>query len=123
MNFVERIKPNLKDKRKAPTFAKARGGMIYFMTERNGTAIKIGHTNNLRKRLSEYRTHSTMFVLIDAIPGTEEDEKKYQQKLLDMGFTHYYDDPKTEWLELPCNWKKERIYKGFKIFEKNKENA
>lgn len=112
------LKQNVKDKRKTSTFANLNTAVVYMVTEKHERVLKIGYTSDLARRMCSYRTHSTSFLLIDAIPGTKKDESNFQKKLLDMGFTRYYDDDSSEWFVLPDDMPKAEVYKGFKIFEK-----
>ena len=115
---VNTLKQNIKDKRRASTFANMNTEVVYMVTEKHERVLKIGYASDLAKRMGAYRTHSTSFLLIDAIPGTGKDEADFQKRLLDMGFTRYYDDDSSEWFVLPDDMPKAEVYKGFKMFEK-----
>lgn len=91
--------------------------VIYMITEKGQRTVKVGYTNNLAKRLNNYRTHSTCFEVLDVKPGTREDEEYYQSWLEGLGFTKHYDWGGAEWYDLPDGLPKATIKDGFKAIE------
>ena len=89
--------------------------VIYMLTERYNRTIKVGFAEDFERRMAQYRTYSTSFVILDVLPGTKEDEKRYQKRLEEMGFKRYYPELKSEWFVIPEEIKKDEI-NGFKFF-------
>ena len=118
MTKREKLKINFKDKRQVGKAAKMSetSSVIYMLTERYNRTIKIGFAEDFEKRMSQYRTYSTSFVILDVKPGTREDEKRYQKMLEEKGFERYYPELKSEWFVIPEEIKKDEI-KGFKFFD------
>ena len=119
MNKNERkLKKNLNDKRQASKFAKMSksSSVVYMLTEKYNRTIKVGFAEDFEKRMAQYRTYSTSFVVLDVRPGTREDEKRYQKALEEKGFKRFYPELKSEWFVIPEEIKKDEI-KGFKFFD------
>ena len=98
-----------------------------YMIAMTGTRlVKVGYTNNIRRRMKEYAAHNPLVVLVDIINGTEKTEKDFHGRMEDMGFVpakvHWTLTlvgfvKKTEWYIMPEGMdKKDLLAKGFKIF-------
>ena len=98
-------------------------GTVYMVTEKGLRTVKVGHTKNWAVRRKAYRTHSTCAKIIDIMDGTKDDEKMYQQRMLEMGFTKAFKySPRNEWFKLPKDMKKSELeHLGFGIFNQNEE--
>jgi hypothetical protein len=102
-------------KRKAHKCSKLTAGtVIYMLTEKYARTVKVGYASDFAKRMGCYRTHSTMFEILDAKPGTGNDELYYQRWLEKLGFTHHYDMGGMEWYDLPDGMPKSVLADGFK---------
>lgn len=99
-------------------------GTVYMVTEKGLRTVKVGYTKNWAQRRKAYRTHSTCARIIDVMDGSRDDEKMYQQKMLEMGFTKAFKySPKNEWFRLPKDMKKSELeHLGFGIFQKDEED-
>ena len=113
-----KLKKNLNDKRQAGKFAKMSksSSVVYMLTEKYNRTIKVGFAEDFEKRMAQYRTYSTSFVVLDVRQGTKEDEKRYQKALEEKGFKRFYPELKSEWFVIPEEIKKDEI-KGFKFFD------
>ncbi len=98
-------------------------GTVYMVTEKGLRTVKVGFTTDWAKRRGNYHTHSTCARIIDIMDGTDTDEKMYQQKMLEMGFTKAFKySPRNEWFRLPKGMKKSELeHLGFGIFQKDEE--
>lgn len=98
----------------------------YMITMTGTRLVKIGCTNNIKRRMREYAEHNPLVVLNDVIVGNKKTEADYHERLEDMGFTpvklHWTLTivglvRRSEWYEMPEGMKKaDLIAKGFKIF-------
>lgn len=60
--------------------------MIYLL--QSGNYLKVGYTDNLKKRISQYNTHNPNIEIISISEGTIQDEAEWQRK---------YKPVKAEW--------------------------
>ena len=88
--------------------------MVYMVIDRDRKAVKIGFTENLERRMREYRTHNPFADFVDVLSGDEELECELQERMIDMGFTSIKG---TEWMRIPKGISRKYVSKmGFKIF-------
>lgn len=89
--------------------------MVYFLVMKKNRYVKVGSTDNRKRRKKEYETHNPAFKCVGILPdATIEDEKVFQFLLEEMGFKK----TSTEWFKVPKKFSMKKIIKkGFLIFE------
>ena len=87
--------------------------MIYMVGMDVFSDVKIGFTDDITRRMREYRTHNPHIVLIDMLEGNETLEHELHARMEEMGFI----SDGTEWIIPPHTITRKAIHKaGFKIF-------
>jgi hypothetical protein len=88
--------------------------MIYMITEKYTKTLKVGYSSNFLKRMANYRTHTTLFEILDAKNAVPVEETYYQDCLIELGFKpHYAKGGGIEWFDIPADIPKSRLKNGF----------
>lgn len=87
--------------------------MVYMVGMDVFSDVKVGFTDNIARRLEEYRGHNPHIVLIDMLEGDRNLETEIHARMREMGFI----SDGREWMIPPRTLSRKKIHElGFKIF-------